>query len=157
MTGEEDIDPFIPVAEDRRDPYTTYDGYLQPSPVPIVRLNWPLVSQIFYAPASFYTAVWDHESDNHPVRNLELQAVVARIYHMLLNVYYTQDHLKDTIRFYSTCRAAAVAELCQVLQEAQDEPAILASTRSLTTIIPRNPSALIMPPSFSMFSACDFA
>ena len=46
--GEEDIDPFIPVAEDRRDPYTTYNGYLQPSPVPIVCLNWPLVSQIFY-------------------------------------------------------------------------------------------------------------
>ena len=130
-TGNEDIDPLIPIAENRRDPYTSPEGYLQPDPVPIVRLNWPLVSQIFFAPAAFYSAVRQHEAGDQPIRNLELRANVARIYNALINVYYAQDHLEDAIRFYSARRASAVANLRQALQEAQDEPAILAAARSL--------------------------
>ena len=156
-TGDEDIDPLIPIAENRRDPYTSPEGYLQPDPVPIVRLNWPLVSQIFFAPAAFYSAVRQHEAGDQPIRNLELRANVARIYNALINVYYAQDHLEDAIWFYSARRASAVANLRQALQEAQDEPSILAVARSLNPRNPRNGSSLVMAPEFSMFSAPDFA
>ena len=100
-TGDEEIDPPIPITDNRRDPYNSPNGYLQPDPVPIVRLNWPLASQIFFAPASFYSAVRQHESDDQPLRNMELRANMARIYNALINVYYAQDHLEDAIRFHS--------------------------------------------------------
>ena len=156
-TGDEEIDPPVPIADNRRDPYNSPDGYLQPDPVPIVRLNWPLASQIFFAPTSFYSAVRQHESDDQPLRNMELRASVARIYNALINVYYAQDHLEDAIRFYSARRASAVANLRQVLEEAQDDPAILDAARSLTPHAPRNVSSLVMAPEFSMFSARDYA
>ena len=155
--GEEIIDPPVPVGQERADPAVVYDGYLQPPPVPLVRLNWPLASQALFAPASFYSEIRARERPNDSVRSMERRATVAHIYNALLDVYYAQDQLEDAIRFFGARRASAVARLKEVLQEAQEEPALLAAATQLTARRPPNTGEFIMPPEFSMFHAADFS
>ncbi|EPS92919.1 hypothetical protein FOMPIDRAFT_1056451 [Fomitopsis schrenkii] len=155
--GEETIDPPIPVRQERTGPAVVYDGYLQPPPVPLVRLNWPLASQVLFTPASFYSEVRAWERPDDSVRSMECRATAAHIYNALLDVYYAQDQLEDAIRFFGTRRATAVACLKQVLQDAQEESAFLAAATQLTAQCPPNTVEFVMPPEFSMFHAADFS
>ena len=55
----EPVENLVLVTTEETNPITT-DGIV-PSTIPLVRLNWPLVSQVVFAPVSYYAAVRANE------------------------------------------------------------------------------------------------